>query len=144
MKIFQFGAIRPHPAGKGTVGEIALHVQCPWRLVRATGIVTGSADYYEPAVEGGEMNLNDGESGNLQRRNLRELFQYYDAETRSLVNNSDSLMVISVESDCFGRLDLKLSGGVDLQVFPDGTRGEQWRLFLPGDPESHFVQTSER
>ena len=33
MKNFQFGQIRPHPSGKGTVGDFALHVQCPWRFV---------------------------------------------------------------------------------------------------------------
>jgi hypothetical protein len=33
MKNFQFGAIRPHPSGTGTIGQYALHVQCPWRLI---------------------------------------------------------------------------------------------------------------
>jgi hypothetical protein len=140
MKNFQFGRIRSHPSGKGTVGDLALHVQCPWRLVTTTGILTGSADYYEPAVEGEEVDLNDRESGNLQRKNLRELFQSYDAETRSLVNNSDSLIVTSLDADRFGGFDLELSGGVHLQVFPDGARGENWRLFSSGDDESHFIQ----
>jgi len=65
MKNFQFGEIRPHPSGKGTVGDFALHVQCPWRLVTTTQVLTGSADYYEPAVEGEDVNLDDHQSGNL-------------------------------------------------------------------------------
>lgn len=140
MKNFQFGTIRPHPSGKGTVGDFALHLQCPWRFVTTAGILTGSADYYQPAIEGGEVNLEDNESGNLQRKNLRELFQNYDAETRSLVNNSDSLAVISVDADRFGGFDLELSGGVHLQAFPDGVGGESWRLFSPGNDDSHFIK----
>ena len=33
MKSFQFEPIRPHPSGKGTVGNFELHVQCPWRIL---------------------------------------------------------------------------------------------------------------
>jgi hypothetical protein len=47
MKNFQFGAIEPHPSGTGTVGQYALQVQCPWRIVATHGIVTESMDYYE-------------------------------------------------------------------------------------------------
>ncbi len=139
MKNFQFGEIRPHPSGKGTIGDFALHIQCAWRLVVAAGILTGSGDFYEPAVEGEEINLDDHQSGNLQRKRLRTLFQTYDAETRSLVNASNSLIVLSVHADRCGGLDLELSGGVRLQVFPDGSRGENWRYFPPADKGTHFV-----
>jgi hypothetical protein len=140
MKNFQFGVIRPHLSGKGTVGDFALHVQCPWRLVTTTQVLTGSADYYEPAVEGEDVNLDDHQSGNLQRKRLQALFQTYDAETRSLINKSDSLTVISLHADRFGGLDFELSGGVRLQLFPDGSRGENWRFFSPGNDDSHFIQ----
>lgn len=140
MKNFQFGEIRPHPSGKGTVGDFALHVQCPWRLVTTNQILTGSADYHEPAAEGEAVNLDDYQSGNLQRKRLQALFETYDAETRSLINQSDSLTVVSLHADRFGGLDLELSGGVRLQVFPDGSRGENWRFFSPGNDESHFIQ----
>jgi hypothetical protein len=139
MKNFQFGKIRPHPSGKGTVGDFALHVQCPWRLVTNEGILTGSADYSEPAVEGEEVNLDDRRSGNLQRKRLREIFGTYDAETRSLINEADTLIVTAVHTDRFGGLDIELSGGFRLQVFPNGSRGENWRFFSPGNDEDHFV-----
>jgi hypothetical protein len=45
MKNFQFGKIRPHPSATGTVGDFALHIQCPWRLMKNDRILTGSADY---------------------------------------------------------------------------------------------------
>jgi hypothetical protein len=66
MKNFQFGGIRPHPSGKGTVGQYALHLQCPWRIIATDGIVTGSSDYYEPAEVDGEVNRKDVEAGNLR------------------------------------------------------------------------------
>jgi hypothetical protein len=66
-------------------------------------------------------------------------FPTYDAETRSLLNESDSLTVISWDADGFGGLNLELSGGVRLQVFPDGAGNENWRFFSPGSDEPHFV-----
>lgn len=139
MKNFQFGKIRPHPLGKGTVGDFALHVQCPWRLVTNDRILTGSADYYEPADEAEEVNLDDHRSGNLQRKRLREVFATYDETTRSLLNETNALIVTAVYADRFGGLDLELSGGFRLQVFPSGSRGENWRFFSPGTDDDHFV-----
>jgi hypothetical protein len=34
MLVVHFGDIRPHPSGEGTIGDYALHVQCPWRFRR--------------------------------------------------------------------------------------------------------------
>lgn len=59
MKNFQFGALRPHPSGRGTLGEYALHIQCPWRLTQSGHIVTGSEDYYEPEETDKEVDLED-------------------------------------------------------------------------------------
>ena len=102
-------------------------------------ILTGSADYFEPAVESEDVNLDDQRSGNLQRRRLREIFTDYDSKTRSLVNETDARIVTAVHSDQFGGLDLDLTGGFRLQVFPTGSRGEDWRFFSPGNEEDHFV-----
>ncbi len=38
MRVFHFGKVRPAANGKGTVGEYALHIQCPWRLVGKEGL----------------------------------------------------------------------------------------------------------
>ena len=118
MKNFQFGKIRPHPTSKGTVGDYALHVQCPWRLVTCDSILTGSADYYEPAVEGEIVNVDDCGSGNLQRKRLLEVFGAYDESTRSPINATDTLIVTTVQADRFGGLDLELSGGFRPASFP--------------------------
>ena len=38
-----------------------------------------------------------------------------------------------------GEFELELSGGFRLQVFPDGSREEDWRFFAPGSEEGHVV-----
>jgi hypothetical protein len=144
MKNFQFGTITPHPSGKGTIGQFALHIQCPWRIVTREGILTGSADCYEPTEVGGEVVANDRQKGNLQQKRLGDLLRSYDASTHSWVNSTGQLIVRSVLVDDFAGFELELSGGFRLQVFPDGSRGEDWRFFAPGSEEGHVVISGGR
>ncbi len=139
MKNFQFGNVGPHPFGKGTIREFALHIQCSWRIVGREGIVTGSADYYEPVEAGAEVDVNDSDARNLQQERLGALLRSYDKSTRSLVNSTAQLMVQSVLVDDFGGFELELSGGFRLQVLPDGSREENWRFFAPGSEDGHMV-----
>jgi hypothetical protein len=139
MKNFQFGAVKPHPSGDGTVGQYALHIQCPWRLLGREGIVTGSYDYYEPVDADKEVDLNDRQAGNLQRKRLGDLLRKYDASTRSWVNDTGHLVVEAVSADDCGGFELMLSGDFRLQIVPCGTRGEDWRFFAPGIEEHHLV-----
>ena len=47
LRNFQFGPMRAVEGG--TLGEWALHVQCPWRIEGPDGnIVTGRSDLWEP------------------------------------------------------------------------------------------------
>ena len=139
MKNFQFGTVRPHPDAPGSIGQYALHIQCPWRLVGSEGIFTGSADYYEPAESGGEVDLNDKQTGNLQRKRLGDLLRKYDPNTRSWVNDTAGLVVEGVLADDCGGLELKLSGEFRLQILPCGSLGEDWRFFAPGTDDDHLV-----
>jgi hypothetical protein len=152
MKNFQFGAITVHPRGKGTVGQYALHIQCPWRLVVAQCawrvstknlIVTGAGDWWEPAERSDNFDWDEWNEHrvipSLQQKELAELFEEYDDATKSWINISDELVVQEVESDDYGGLDIHLSGGYRLQAFPEGKSGEQWRLFQPSDKAPHFV-----
>jgi len=49
MRGFHFGQIRK--VEEGTVGEYALHVQCPWRVEGPEGIVAGRLDLWQPAAD---------------------------------------------------------------------------------------------
>ncbi len=139
MKMFHFGGVRPHSSGSGTVGQYALHVQCPWRICGAEGIVTGLMDYYEPTEIDGERSLEDWRCGNLQRVRLGGLLRSFDESTRSWVNGTGQLVVEEVLADDFGGFELILSGGFRLKILPCGSRGEDWRFFVPGSEDDHLV-----
>lgn len=58
----------PHPDGNGTIGQYALHIQCPWRFVLAqcawrlptrSLMVTGSRDWWEPAERDKNLDWDD-------------------------------------------------------------------------------------
>jgi hypothetical protein len=128
MKIFHFGTIRPHHSGSGSVGAYALHLQCPWRIVTEHAVVTGTSDRFVEAGEGAESCDADPQSGSLQGVRLAALLKAYDTSTKSFINATDHLVVASVSSDGYGGADIALSGGYRLQIFPDGSREENWRF----------------
>jgi hypothetical protein len=138
MKNFQFGRVRPSPTGKGTVGESGLHVECPWRILADDRILTGSEDLHEPAEDGGELDDDDLRFGNLQQKLLGTIFGTYDPATRSLVDETNALVVTAIHADRFGGLDLEIAGGFRLQVFPSGSREEEWR-FISHEPNYFHV-----
>jgi hypothetical protein len=157
MKNFQFGNIVAHPSSKGTIGQYALHIQCPWRVVVAQCawrvptknlIVAGSGDWWEPAERSENFDWDDWnhnrQTPSLQQKALAELFQEYDEATKSWINISDQLVVQQVESDDYGGLNIHLSGGYRLQAFPDGASGEHWRLFEPSTEAPHLVMCDGR
>jgi len=140
LRNFQFGPVRL--VDNGTVGEFALHIQCPWCIEGPDGIVTGRLDLWEPAevVDDFDWESWDYETGeNLQDKRIGTLLGGYDPQTRSFVNTTSHLVVTDVETDCFGGAAITLSGGFRLVLFPAGTQGEDWRLFRPGIDEPHFV-----
>jgi hypothetical protein len=137
MKVFHFGAIRPHPRGRGTVGDYALHIQCAWRIVKRSQIVTGSADLYRPraASEAEPENPREG----LQEHLLEEIFTEHDEATHSLTDTTRTMIVQSVSADDHGGLEIMFSGDLRLQIFPNGSGGEDWRLLGLDNPDRHFV-----
>jgi len=137
MRAFHFGTVRP--VERGTVGEYALHVQCAWRIEGAAGIVTGSADLWRPLrpdVDGEAWNYEDG---NLQDALLQEWLGGYDEQTRSCVNPDGRLLVEAIGTDDCGGANFTLSGGFRLVLFPEGSGGEDWRLFQPRTDAVHLV-----
>lgn len=129
MRMFQFGTLRP--VDRGSIGDFALHVQCPWRIEGPEGIVTGRLDLWEPLEDNAQFDENwDYEKGpNLQ-----------DARVDQWLTRHESRLVVkSVEADEFGGAAISLDQGFVLRLFPAGTRGEDWRLFRPQTDAPHFV-----
>lgn len=140
LRNFQFGPVRTYKGG--TVGEYALHLQCPWRIETGDGIVTGRNDLWEPTAADAAVDWDqwDYEAGdNLQDTRIATLLVSHDSVTKSAANHGDTLVVETIDADDCGGVTIVLSGGYRLLLFPDGTRGEDWRLFRAGRDEPHFV-----
>jgi hypothetical protein len=142
LRNFQFGEVRA--VDQRTVGEWALHIRCPWRIEGPDArIVTGRSDLWEPvsgADQGFDWEAWDYEKdGNLQDARIEALLGGRDEVTRSAVNRTDVLVVVSVHADACGGASLRLTGGYTLSLFPAGARGEDWRIFRPDPDEPHFV-----
>lgn len=144
MRVFHFGAIRPHHKGKGTVGDYALHLRCPRRLIGPNGVITGSSDHNEPPAEGAEIDRRNAEAGSLQDVRLARLFGGHDSETGAHINTTEGLVVTAVTVDRFGSVDISLTGDIRLQLFPDGSVGEDWRFFDASGDKPHFVAEAGR
>jgi hypothetical protein len=129
MRTFQFGTLRP--VERGSVGDFALHVQCPWRIEGPNGIITGRLDLWEPVED--NIPCDDKwdyeESPNLQDARLE----------RWLAEQEGSPVVTSVDADEYGGASISFGQGFVLRMFPAGTRGEDWRLFRPKTAGPHLV-----
>jgi hypothetical protein len=137
------GELRKNP--KGTVGDFALHIQCPWRLENSEGIITGRGDLYVSAETGEYFDKEVDDDSfykhgtNLQDKRIGELLQGVEPITNSYMNVTNFLIVESIEAGEFGEATIYLSGGYRLRMFPSNSIGEHWRLFIPSTEEKHFV-----
>jgi hypothetical protein len=138
MLILHFGDIRPHESGQGTVGNYALHVQCPWRFDGPDGTVTGRDDlwvYAGPGERPLDWSHEDGFS--LQDQRFAGLF-VHDESTRSWVNESERFIVTDAQQTKRGDVTLTLANGYAIVLFPAGCKHEAWRLFAPSS-DRHLV-----
>src|SRR5262245_59963851 len=100
MRVFHFGRVAI--TDKGSVGEFALHIQCPWRIEGPAGIVTGRSDLWQPVAANVDIDLDTWDydaDGNVQDEQLGALIGGYDLQTRSSVNDSGQLIVEAVDAD---------------------------------------------
>lgn len=130
MRTFQFGKLRS--VERGSIGDLALHVRCPWRIEGPEGILTGRLDLWEPIDV--DSKLNDEAWDYEKSPNLQDfrLDQW-------LSRNGSLLVVENVDADNLGGGAIFFALGFVLRLFPAGTRGEDWRLFRPKTDAAHFV-----
>jgi hypothetical protein len=137
MQWFSFGERREvttRSGGTKVVGELALHVQCAWRIVRGDVIVVGIGDLWAPADEKIDV-PNDFDWRDVLTRRDRRMARLLENETRAL-------LVQEVEVGDAGAMRIVLEDGLALEVFPsDSLDGEYWRLFRPAVDEAHLVVT---
>jgi hypothetical protein len=138
MAMFHFGERRKVTTHKGEpaeVGEYALHLQCPWRIVNGDEIVMAALDVYKPQIGHEEEDNQDFDwerAGNLLDERARTFFE----------NGTREYAVEGVDAKHAGTLRLTLQGGFWLEICPcDSSKGEHWRLFQPRIDQPHFVVT---
>jgi hypothetical protein len=138
MEMFKFGERRTRPNRKGQlveVGEYALHIQCPWRIVGPEGVIVGPEDRSYPEDEDADWTDFDSDGRSRCEARMEAWLSGYSATP---------LKVQRVEADSVGGFKTFLQHGFVLEAFPaDSLRGEyseHWRLFGPSN-EGHFVVT---
>jgi hypothetical protein len=158
MRMFDFGPRRPKTSRHRPerpavmVGEFALHIQCPWRVEGPGGIVTGRADLWEPLagckghdLEGYQRYDYDQEP-NVQDLRVAEWLGDPDAvEQRRVPAARRKLVVLAVRATPCCGAEIDLTDGYRLTLFPDGSVGEDWRIFRPHEKDGpHFVVSGGR
>ncbi|HXX18647.1 MAG TPA: hypothetical protein VEJ46_04535 [Candidatus Acidoferrum sp.] len=139
MAMFDFGERKKIIDSKGAekeTGEVALHVQCAWRIASSDRIIVGSRDLQYPADYSEDREVPDefdwDRHPNRQDKLVRLLF----------ADGTKQFMVQNIEVGAVGRFRAVLSGELSLELFPDDSLPlEHWRLFLPHVHQPHLVVT---
>jgi hypothetical protein len=121
----------------------ALHIQCAWRLVKGTIIVTGSDDWWFPESGRWHPEWDPAKDGRLQEAILRKLLCDDDLSRRVLFNQTTLLTVMGVHVEDANGFTLLLSPDYRLTVFPSGTREEQWRLLNSRSGRHDYLEASQ-
>jgi len=141
MQCFQFGRRRELPSSlpsrRGQVreaGDLALHVQSPWRLGVGGNLLVGSYDLNFPHGVFKLSDVPDDFEWDKKPTRLDEL-------TENVRANCLPAEVLDVVVGMAGAFTLLLRGDLWLDVFPNATsQSEHWRLFVPGDSgREHLV-----
>ncbi|MFJ7730129.1 hypothetical protein ACIQXV_29105 [Neobacillus sp. NPDC097160] len=117
--------------------EYALHIQCSWRITLGNKIVVASRDFYSPNSQWDEK--NEDFDWDIQGNNR------FDERINTFIGDNGQLKVLQIDSDEVGGLNVTLSGGYKLEVFPDSSeddeQSEHWRFFNRKENNPHFIVT---
>ncbi|GAB3822992.1 hypothetical protein GCM10028895_28900 [Pontibacter rugosus] len=133
MQCFQFGKLQP--VGKSFIGEVGLHIQCPWRLTNKQEIIVGSEDLFEQPIE--DTDYDSSFEWDKPMANLR------DIKLQKLLD-TQQFKVNAVATDHYGGLEIKFDEDFCLTLFPTLSGKDEfleyWRLLNNKvKPGSHLV-----
>jgi hypothetical protein len=97
-----------------------------WEPLDSSAVVDWDAWHYDR-----EANLQDALLTNLIPHQSQDIL-FQSAQRHQLV-------VGAVEADAYGGAIITFSDNYRLEIFPAGSRGEDWRIFQPATSEPHFV-----
>jgi hypothetical protein len=106
-------------------------VECPWRIQNRDRILVGSEDYYERADSNSDQDWEPGSpGGHLQDEVLSELLgQFQDG---GIITTRPGFDVSVVGCDPYGGIQIDVSNGHRLEIFPAGRRTMEWIFRRPG------------
>lgn len=133
MKMFAFGSPRlvPRRNGEVSVGQFALHLQCPWRLTQHGVLITSHEDITLPVSAHSGGASSDSRGGNRCDEAVERLFA------------ASKFSVVGTSCHQLSEVAIACSDGLALQISVDDASTEQWRLFepaeVPGQGKDHLV-----
>jgi hypothetical protein len=122
------------------VGEWALHLQCSWRLLERSRLLTGESDLFYPASTEPPGKLVDFDWGRLGANLFDEKIAQFKA------TRLPNLPPVSrVWLDRMGNVNITFGRRIAvIEVFADATAAtELWRLFEPYRETEHTVFTGQ-
>jgi hypothetical protein len=140
LEWFTFGHREGSEASDEHLAPFALHASCPWRLSLEGKVLAGSGDHRRLASE--DTPEDDFDAGRIGS----ELIDLRHIEVRKQLEEQPH-SVVSIHAEDSGGLQLSLSLGLTLELFPDASMAdydevEFWRFFQPGLDYSHVVVSS--
>lgn len=133
---FGFGKWIQDLAGEAEYCSMALHFQCPWRIVdkEKRKIVLASSDVYEPNSATNWANDFDWD---VQGANL------FDEKSQIWIDATYPLHVADIKINMWGDCKLLFSNGDVLSTYSSSSSdSECWRFFEEGG-KAHFVMTGQ-
>jgi hypothetical protein len=127
-----FGEMRKVPAwggGTKTVGQWAIHVQCPWRLQLFGGECLTASDLNIDS----ERNPIVDKPDQLAQSRFDEVAAYLRDKFEMVAPK-----IVSIQNAKHNGFTMGFSDGGRFEVAPDGN-GEAWRLFNPSTDNPHFI-----
>lgn len=121
-----------NPRGERMVRELAVHLQCRWRLIRGAAVLVEEGDLYVPGAGAAAEFAAGNEIGTAR-------FDDRVAAVAQLVAAEEPVVDAVSIGDEFD-LQLTLSSGMTLEVFPAGREGwEDWRFLSSARGGQHYV-----
>jgi hypothetical protein len=125
LHVLHFGSSQTRTTRAGVivdVGAVTLHLQCAWRIVTDHRVVVGSGDRLiprsNPEVIPEDFSWNEP-NATLCDEKLEEWLRAHEAAP---------LVVTAVTTQVGGAFVVHFGDSTTLEVFPDGSVGEQWRI----------------
>ena len=145
MLVLHFGKVRRSVGKHGpeSYGDLALHVQCPWRVSSGDALLFGSADRWNPVGEVKDWDAWwESPHPSKEDQGWEQLLGGTDAATCSFESPGDSLVVTEVCPGACGDLRIEFSSGITLDIFGNDGSHELWRLLEPGSESAHLVTSA--